>query len=470
MTSRIPAPAGSTSTKLMGRATTSLEVAVGILEQLSGVTQNVPYLNAITGPIQKLIQIHKVPRDNDKRARDLLNNIGEISLLLTEGLNDLRAKHHINIAITSLKKDLEGYESILSDTYVILQAWMSKGFVKRLLAHSDFPAIADGVDRKLNAFRDAFNFKRLIALFTGQETLHTKIQTLLDENTRKNLAEWLKPADVAISQRDATNKCQTGTGLWFLESAEFIKISYATSTFLWLQGISGSGKTALSHLLGAKDLAKSGSKLPRVNTAPLDGNPPELWLPARAPIDVEKVAASIADDRLEDTSKPARKEYPEKHRGRDTLGAIRDRNRDKLFNAPSSGAFWKEIKRMADPKPDPIAVTAESLREVFEKRLNPPAVMPSAFDKIQHKINRTLASLIPETTEDPSPERFFSAEWVEDDGAWVKDHLLNHSLDSASGEDGTTYSDIMEIPNEDLGWEPINLVENSNNLTALCGT
>ncbi|KAJ7903935.1 hypothetical protein B0H13DRAFT_2663555 [Mycena leptocephala] len=260
--------AGSKSTKLMERATTSLEVAVGILEQLSGVTENVPYLNAITGPIQKLIQIHKVLRDNDKRARDLLNNIGEISLLLTEGLNDLQAKHNINIAITSLKKDLEGYERILSDTYVILQAWMSKGFVKRLLIHSDFPAIADGVDRKLNAFRDAFNFKRLIALSTGQETLHTKIQTLLDENTRKKLAEWLKPADVAISQRDAANKLQTGTGLWFLESAEFIKISYATSTFLWLQGIcqlldhccneptfthlcraAGSGKTVLSSTI-----------------------------------------------------------------------------------------------------------------------------------------------------------------------------------------------------------------------------
>jgi hypothetical protein len=46
-----------------------------------------------------------------------------------------------------------------------------------------------------------------------------------------------------------------------------------------------------------------------------------------------------------------------------------------------------------------IVVTAESLREVFEKRLNPPAVMPTVFNDIQHKINQTLASMILETTQ-----------------------------------------------------------------------
>jgi hypothetical protein len=98
--------------------------------------------------------------------------------------------------------------------------------------------------------------------------------------------------------------------------------------------------------------------------------------------------------------KHPRKEYPDKHRGHDTLGEIRDKNRDKLFNAPSSGAFWKEIKRLADPKPDPIMVTADSLRDVFEKRLNPPAVMPTAFDDIRHKVNQILAAMIPDTTQD----------------------------------------------------------------------
>ncbi|KAJ7705254.1 hypothetical protein B0H17DRAFT_920580, partial [Mycena rosella] len=96
-------------------------------------------------------------------------------------------------------------------------------------------------------------------------------------------------------------------------------------------------------------------------------------------------------------------------------------------------------------------VTADSLGDVFEKCLNPAAVMPTAFDKIQHQINQTLGSLIPDRTEDTTPEAFFSAEWGVDDGAWVKDHLLKHALESSSGEDDITYADIMEIPNEDLG-------------------
>ncbi|KAF8203379.1 hypothetical protein K438DRAFT_1580669, partial [Mycena galopus ATCC 62051] len=186
------------------------------------------------------------------------------------------------------------------------------------------------------------------------------------------------------------------------------------------------------HLQGAKDLAKAGTLLPRVNIPPLYSNLPKFSPLLRPAIDVEKVTADIPDDRLGDAPvKEPRKGYPDKHRGRDTLGAIRDKNRDKLLNAPSSGAFWNEVKRLADPKPDPIMVTAESPRTVFEKRLNPPIVLPTAFDQVQHKMNENLASMIPETTVDTTPERFFSAEWSEDDGAWAKSHLLDHSLDSA---------------------------------------
>lgn len=205
------------------------------------------------------------------------------------------------------------------------------------------------------------------------------------------------------------------------------------------------------HLTGAKLLAKQATKLARVNTTPDYAHPPRHGETRRSPIDVEKINADIPDDRAaEAVQKPKRKELPSGHRGRDTFGEIRDANRDKLFNAPSSGAFWKEVKRLADPKPSPIAVTSNILREVFEERLNPALVLPAAFDDIQHKINQTLGSMIPENTDDPTPERFFSEEWTEDDAAWVKNHLLDHSLDSASGEDATTYGDIMEIPNEEI--------------------
>jgi hypothetical protein len=39
----------------------------------------------------------------------------------------------------------------------------------------------------------------------------------------------------------------------------------------------------------------------------------------------------------------------------------------------------------------PVFVTAESLHDVFEKRLNIPETLPESFDAPQHKINRRLA-------------------------------------------------------------------------------
>ncbi|KAJ6522567.1 hypothetical protein B0H19DRAFT_973306, partial [Mycena capillaripes] len=122
------------------------------------------------------------------------------------------------------------------------------------------------------------------------------------------------------------------------------------------------------------------------------------------------------------------------------------------MEAPSRAAFWKEIKRLADPKPAPISVTADELKDVFEKRLNPPAVLPPQFDSAQHKINKILATLIPEKTEDKTPEGFFTHKWTEDDMGRLKDHIRKHSLGSTPGEDDTSYVDLLEIPNEDLAY------------------
>ncbi|KAJ7732420.1 hypothetical protein B0H16DRAFT_1328719, partial [Mycena metata] len=128
---------------------------------------------------------------------------------------------------------------------------------------------------------------------------------------------------------------------------------------------------------------------------------------------------------------------------------MRDANRKKVLEAPSRAVFWKEIKRLADPKPAPISVTADELKEVFEKRLNPPEVLPPQFDSAQHKINKIL-SLMPDQTEDTTPEGFFTHAWTENDMGRLKNHIRNHSLDSTPGEDQASYKDLLEIPNEDL--------------------
>ena len=38
-----------------------------------------------------------------------------------------------------------------------MEEWTSKGLVKRVWSNGDFPDIADGIDRRINTFRDTFS-------------------------------------------------------------------------------------------------------------------------------------------------------------------------------------------------------------------------------------------------------------------------------------------------------------------------
>lgn len=81
---------------------------------------------------------------------------------------------------------------IETETCNILTEWTSKSLVKRVWAHGDFPDIVDGIDRRINVFRDAFSVgashlrtpklmsvntqvARLISLSNNQNILDTKM-------------------------------------------------------------------------------------------------------------------------------------------------------------------------------------------------------------------------------------------------------------------------------------------------------
>ncbi|KAF8122744.1 hypothetical protein K438DRAFT_246701 [Mycena galopus ATCC 62051] len=156
--------APSKTTKVADTASTALETAIKTIDLLSSLTDNIPYLSAITGCIQKLIDIRRAMSDNKKRADDLLTNIGEVSQVVGKGLCDLESNRR-NAAMEGLGEDLKRYELFLSETCDILRHWNSKSFVKRVWAHGDFAEIADGMDRRLNAFRDMFSVRALVCAF-----------------------------------------------------------------------------------------------------------------------------------------------------------------------------------------------------------------------------------------------------------------------------------------------------------------
>jgi ribonuclease HI len=147
--------------------------------------------------------------------------------------------------------------------------------------------------------------------------------------------------------------------------------------------------------------AEKGCNLPRPGNNPPQARippPAQSFLPDIHIIPTDKVTADIADDGgdTEHNRVPRHLAYPAGHRGRERLYALRDLNQQKLFDAPTTGVLWNEIRRISDPAPIPISVSADDLKTVFEKRLNPPIALPALFDAPQHKMNRLLADLIPE--------------------------------------------------------------------------
>ncbi|KAJ7865857.1 hypothetical protein B0H14DRAFT_3595885 [Mycena olivaceomarginata] len=280
----LPVTTDSKTTQVMEKANTALEVAVDTLKLLSEITGNVPDRSIIIDCVKRLIEIHKAVSDDETRASEVLNNILKVSHVLAKGL-----------------RDSHGPGQHCETPFGQIPDWVAESR-DQSFTHAKFLGIVDAIlDRRLNAFRDAFNadddqgfslnpsFEQPGCLDPGCVNLrcelggkggpggpgavggpggigegprvtvfHPQISNMTvhgdvtnsPSDTREKLEKWLSPAKVAISQRDAAQKRHPKTGLWLLgERTEFIQWIYARNSLLWLEGISGSGKTMLSSTI-----------------------------------------------------------------------------------------------------------------------------------------------------------------------------------------------------------------------------
>ena len=69
------------------------------------------------------------------------------------------------------------------------------------------------------------------------------------EQRREKIDRWLLPPDPSINYNKALEQRYEGSGLWFLASGAFTKWKTRRSSFLWLHGIPGCGKTILSSAI-----------------------------------------------------------------------------------------------------------------------------------------------------------------------------------------------------------------------------
>ncbi|PGH13486.1 hypothetical protein AJ79_03616 [Helicocarpus griseus UAMH5409] len=70
-----------------------------------------------------------------------------------------------------------------------------------------------------------------------------------NETLRQNVDKWLSATDLSSKHAIAKSKRQGNTALWFVESDSFLEWKSSTTSFCWLHGILGSGKTVMSSVI-----------------------------------------------------------------------------------------------------------------------------------------------------------------------------------------------------------------------------
>ncbi|PPQ84469.1 hypothetical protein CVT26_007405, partial [Gymnopilus dilepis] len=158
---------------------------------------------------------------------------------------------------------------------------------------------------------------------------------------------------------------------------------------------------------------------------------------------IEAVMLSDAENPRENTSTIPDSPLAS-HRDRSKLQAVKAALREKLLGAETEASFWTAAKEIMNGKDSTYPVTADQLKEVFEKRMNPMSPTPQSFDADLLKLNCSLANAIPDRTQDTTPERFFSRPFTVDEVAAAKVRLEERK-DSAKGIDRIGYREILEI-------------------------
>ncbi|KAJ6474352.1 hypothetical protein C8R45DRAFT_935745 [Mycena sanguinolenta] len=201
-------PPESKASKVVDNATNALDTALSILETLSDFTTNVPYLNAVTGTVKHLIEIREAVKSNKERAHVLFEKIGTIIQTIAVGLLGLDNTHR-SATVDVLKGDLEKYNSALVDAAHILKEWTSQSKVQRVLKRGDFDGIANNLEKRLRV-----------------SAMHL-VKRLVDSDTRRKMKEWLKPADLATSDQNASTRSIPGQANGFSKTPSSLLGVYA---------------------------------------------------------------------------------------------------------------------------------------------------------------------------------------------------------------------------------------------------
>ncbi|KFZ15388.1 hypothetical protein V501_02734 [Pseudogymnoascus sp. VKM F-4519 (FW-2642)] len=211
----------------------------------------------VVGIVANIVQLVDFSTKVLARLDDFQSNLGEIPkafrhikaelLVLQETLKQTKDKiDHGAIedstkaallpAVQGCKIQIEALDSLLAETLPVAGDSRFKKTTKALWSITQDSKV-ESITKTLRGYIATLTFYHAAASSTLQPMKDTKLV---------EIRRWLSAPDPSINYQKAIKLRQCDTGLWLLESEVYSKWKRNASSFVWLYGIPGCGKTILS--------------------------------------------------------------------------------------------------------------------------------------------------------------------------------------------------------------------------------
>lgn len=112
--------------------------------------------------------------------------------------------------------------------------------------------------------------------------------------------------------------------------------------------------------------------------------------------------------------------------------------------------FWKCIRTLMGRQARPPLVNASELQKVFSKRMNHPEERGRVPLATLRGLDGVYVNSIPLPTHNSSDDGYFSRPISIEEIVNIKAHVMEHNAWSATGADGVSYVDLLQVSNEEL--------------------
>ncbi|KAK2870585.1 hypothetical protein FQN49_003081, partial [Arthroderma sp. PD_2] len=181
---------------------------------------------------------------------------------LEQRIQERKFQHNERDLVRTIESSIEGREDLVQELQDEYEKFKKKAPANGLLAsiravrrRVSYPfkeSTLKKLDEDISEMREHLSFA-LNALQVEENRKHqggiADLKTVLDavraDQISSTIRAWLKAPDATTNHHYTVDKCYSGTGMWFVRGTKFETWLTQGSSFLWINGFAGSGKSVL---------------------------------------------------------------------------------------------------------------------------------------------------------------------------------------------------------------------------------